>query len=233
MKKMLFALLVVLATLTVRGKGIDVEPPHFRTTWYTTLTFTVNTPYGVPKLDADGNIVKDEKGSPIIALEMRKVIVKELLRLRIDENTGEISFAFGYPADNADGYVFVPCKGFNSLISFNVKTGTRIALASFEYEFKDRGLGLAPVKCMCYGNVSFLVQRKTGEIGLGDIQGSLVGFNDGGDGMAFSSPDVEGASAFHGFFANPILPVEGTWRSNTPGYKTGAQIRSTVNSFAK
>ncbi len=206
-------------------------PENYNSTWYLHIHGDVDTPYGIAKLNEDGTPVLDEHGNPVIAIEMRSVSFVFLFRLMVDENTGATSCSVlkwrdSYNEKGEREYDFVPFDGIKSIVAFTTADGKRKGIIAFECEFENRGLGLAPIKCMCYGTIDTKVEKDTKKkVVRGCIKnGKIAGYNEGGDGVAFASTDVKGESAFKGFGLNPAFPATGRFSGDVYQYLNDYQI---------
>lgn len=230
MKKLVWMMMIVVGATAVFAEKytIPAASQSFYVTEYTTVTVTYTTPVPVPKLDDKGNVVKDEKGSPVYVFEIRQM--KEQAVLRLTSYDKDVKCAWGViepvtPFSEEDtSNVTARYKKEVSPQAFTViplADGSELGLVCLDYVI-NRDM-LPPINCKLVGKLTFLVSKVDGRRYIGSGSGTLVGYNEI-DGIAWAS--VQNASYAE---AEHLLPVNGTWRCDTAGYRTSQQQINDIN----
>lgn len=157
------------------------------------LSFSLEytTPYGVPKVDEDGNPVLDEQGNPVIAFEMKRK--KEFPILRIVTKDGSTTAYWLSVGQNGE-IVQVPYEGRQAIavlpMASSEKTYKRPmdggchGTICLEYTV-ERGLGLSPAKCTLAGHyVTSGITKGRNPLYGNSTLGSLIGFGSNDTGIA-------------------------------------------------
>ena len=229
MKKMTLLMLLTLACASLCASTYTVQSsPSFYVTEYTTVTITYTTPVPVPKLDDKGNIVKDEKGSPVYVFEIRQMKEQAVLRLTSYEKYVKCAWGVVEPvsqfSEEGTSNLYANYKKEISPQAFTViplADGSELGLVCLDYVINRDTL--PPIKCKLVGKLTFLVSKVDGRRYIGSGSGTLVGYNEIDD-IAWAS--VQNASYAE---AEHLLPVKGTWRCTTAGYMTQKQQVININ----
>ena len=190
MKKNMFVVLAMLIGIGLLASDAVQEQLEDKTV---ELSFSLDytTPYGVPKVDEDGNPVLDAEGNPVIAFEMKRK--KEFPIFRVVTKDGNTTAYWLSLGQNGE-IVQTVYEGRQSIavlpMSSSEKTYKRPTdggchgVICLEYTV-DRGLGLSPVKCTLAGHFTTngIIKGKN-PLYANATLGSLIGFGSNDTGIA-------------------------------------------------
>jgi hypothetical protein len=179
MKKILFALLLVVTAFvyakTNDNGTVDTDA------WYYNFRIHYATPYGVPVLDADGNQVKDEKGSPVVKFEIKRANINYLLRIKFDKNgVGQLSVVKTKNKDGNGNYIieWIP---FGTLVYIPMEDGSVKGFMTYTATVIDRGIGVTPAICNGFATVKTFMEKDGRLIPTALEKGEVAGFSNGSD----------------------------------------------------
>ena len=158
MKKLIMFIAVVMTVVNLANAGQIIPIQDRDTAECLYFQFNYTTPYGVPKLDSEGNVVKDEKGSPVVVFKMRKLREHAVMRLRSDGDSGTCEFARLDENGNVVWDEQTPC----TFATVEMEDGGILRLFCFEYTFIDRGIGVTPGKVKVWSSIRLNVNKETG-----------------------------------------------------------------------
>lgn len=230
--KKLFTLVAIMATLTIYAGGI-IGKPDASTVESFSLQFVYTTPYGVPKVDADGNVIKDEKGSPIVVFRMRKLREEAVMRMRIENGEGICEFARLTENDE----IVWDRKTPATFVSLPMEDGGRLLVFCFDYVITNRGLGVTPANIKVWSTVLLGTDKATGkatyhssQMQKPDKEGNICFASGSGQFGGFSSGEDEGAWAnveeVTFLKSNKRLPIFGSF--NITHYGMGTMTAGSI-----
>ena len=188
-KSMLVMLAMLIGIGLIASEAVQEQLPDKTIELSFSLDYT--TPYGVPKVDEEGNPVLDEHGNPVIAFEMKRK--KEFPIFRVVTKDGSTNAYWLSVGQNGE-IVQIPYEGKQAIAALPMasseKTYKRPTDGGFhgticlEYTV-ERGLGLSPVKCTLAGHyvTSGITKGKNPLYGNSTL-GSLIGFGSNDTGIA-------------------------------------------------
>lgn len=149
MKKLCFVFAIVAVLI---GMNLSAAVAYQQSTAKTEMMYfqlRYKTPYGVYKRDADGNIVKNAKGSPIIVFKAVEIREHVIIRFNANAGTRSCEYATFDGTLDQDGKKNIVWKSLRpySFVKLPMDDGGSLIVFSFSWTFTDRGVGVTPATC--------------------------------------------------------------------------------------
>lgn len=190
MKKLLFAIALVLMTVSAMAY-VTMTSETYNKTWvppreyeanteYYEFRFLMYTPYGVVLKDGEGNVILDEKNSPVIVFN--DVVIQWRAVLRVQNYRGNNKFEWAIlriaeneevPADGTGGLAWKEAKGVE-MVNVVMESGDCRAYIKVPFMSPERGEGLGKASCLATG--SCFMEVNHGKMVITNGSGSFTGY---------------------------------------------------------
>lgn len=190
MKKLFFSL--VLTTISVMAVTV-MDKATYNKTWvppsiyaqsteYYEFRFTLTTPYGVVLKDSEGNVVLNEKNSPVIVFNEVSMQWRALLRVQNYKDNAKMEWATlevvedrGVLPDSTGGISWSEAKGI-TMVNVLMESGECRTFFKVPFYTPDRGIGLGKATCLTTGSCA--MQVKHGKMVITTGTGAVTGYGE-------------------------------------------------------
>ena len=183
MKKTILILMmtIAMAQFAMGSVRVVMDPDYDKTTETLYFQFRYTTPYGVPKLDEKGNVMKDEKGSPIVEFDLKTLREHVVMRLQVKNGVSSCSIAYLTGRLDQDGKEEIQWKSVKlySFVKIPMVDGSSLIFICFDYTFTDRGIGVSPATCKVWGEAGVRKDAATGKDSFYGYQSTRTNKNSG------------------------------------------------------
>ena len=190
MKKLIITVAVFMMALNLFPITIMTQETYKKTwippsdyeqhTEYYEFRFVLKTPYGVILKDDEGNVVLDEKNSPVIVFHEVSMQWRAVLRVQNWKDNQKMEWAvLAIPddkdviADGTGGIRWKEAKGV-SMVDVVMESGDIRAYYTIPFTTPERGEGLGSATCVLTGSAAMAVQHNKLVITTGS--GSITGY---------------------------------------------------------
>jgi len=190
MKKLLFAIAIALVTLTATAVTV-MDRATYNKTWvppseyeqnteYYEFRFLLYTPYGVVMKDAEGNVVLDEKNSPVIVFNDVVIQWRAVLRVQNYKGNRKMEWASlkiaeneDVPADGTGGLAWEEARGV-TMVNVLMESGDCRTYFRVPFLSPERGECLGRASCLAAGSCFMEVQH--GKMVVTSGSGGITGY---------------------------------------------------------